>query len=181
MSVVNSPTNLRFQKWLTANQVAVAAPSVVSAVKPANTIIVDGYHGLRIIPFGAGADTNVFVLTFHTVDELEPGAWVTHPLIGVTCTLTTAVGVGPLAPTDRFCDTLVTVALGVTHIGAKMEGFMLRPAWTPTISDLTAAKFYSPADNSIGELLLFTEGMSELYVEIALTSATNANFFYKPV
>ena len=111
-----------------------------------------------IVPFGAGSDTNTFsmrVIGWKVVGRGSESVWIPVTLAEFSCALSTPVGVagGAVVATDRFCDT-ITVVTGNSGVSVDVV---------------------SPADNTIGSILIDLKGFQKLELAFDMTGATNGN------
>ncbi len=127
----------RWRRWRTVNATDNGFPSkITTATRPAPSIGSDAAQAtsaavwelasnaggkvqntIKLIFYGAGSENNTFLarlIAWNLAHEGNPdvAVWVPTPLFEVTCTLSTAVGVGSrlIASTDRFADTIALTA-----------------------------------------------------------------------
>lgn len=119
------------------------------------------HNNVAFIFYGTGNDDTTFdarVTGWQKVSTL----WVPVPLLEVSCTLGTSVGVSGASVTDseRFADT-VTVAAAYTGLAN------------------TAYRVVSPTGNLIAMLMIDMAGLPKLEVEFDRTGATACNALYR--
>lgn len=122
---------------------------------------------IKIIPFGAGSDTNTFAMRVigwqlaykrdvaHN-DELE-ALWIPHTLGEFSCALSTPTGVAgrTCVATDLFCDTITLVSTSG--------------------NDDVDISITSPADNTIAHVKIDVAGCQKVEIVFDLTGASSAN------
>lgn len=155
----------------TVNATDTSFPSKVpTATKPSGTgasasaasvAETKGASNLRVVPFGAGSDTNTFslrVIGWKFVGT--PGSdelWVPTVLAEYSCALTTAVGVAAKAvlDTERFCDTL-TLTANMGNDGVDTTKF-------------------SPGGDLVAHFLVDLKGSDLFELTFDMTGATSGN------
>lgn len=143
----------------------VADPQLAADVATAKNKVI-------IVPFGAGSDTNTFVMRVFgwrlafdrdKAHTLGTAVWIPVKLAEFTCTLSTPAGpaagpagAGILATTDLLCDTIAIVGTsGNTNIDLSIT---------------------SPADNTIAHVVVDLKGSQKLELQFSTGgSATSCN------
>jgi hypothetical protein len=116
-------------------------------------------QNLMLAFFGAGNDDQTFDARVYGWQQVA-GLWVPTLLAQLSCTLSTVVGVAgyPVLNTERFADT-----------------YSLASGFNANVS----VEVVSPANNTIGHVLLDVRGFSKIQVDFDMTGATSANALYK--
>lgn len=135
----------------------------------------DRRRGLRVVFFGPGDNNDTFTYRVWVLRGVsargapgQPGAFLMRLLGAGSCTLGTSVGVasGEVLDTERFVDTL-TYTPTTTGTSPTGPGTSIETAFSPSV-------VYSPADNTIAELILPDLGNEGYYV-IEFNNASDAN------
>lgn len=128
-------------------------------------------NGIRLMFFGAGADTNTFSCrvigwSCGTSDRLSPvtpdtNIWFPTVLVEVSCALSLQTGVANrfLPTTDLFCDTVTVV--GTTGGTAGID-----------------YKIRSPANDTIADMFVDLWGAQAVELTFDMTGATSGNALY---
>lgn len=167
------------QKAFTANANTSSFPSKIPTItEPTNDGVTDLQGGsggcpqrLLILPYGLGSANNTFdmkVIGWRLMgNSLNSGLWVPTTLCEVTCTVGAATGVAaaPVLNTELFVDTIVMKSEALTP---------LRPGWdaTPTAVFSGDITIYSPADDTVGWLLVNLYGCQKVEFTYDQTSGT---------
>lgn len=119
---------------------------------------------IKVIPFGAGSDTDTFDMRLWAWDFLKEtgtlgGIWIPTLLCDVSLALSTPVGIASHKPvnTDRFVDS-VTINHGDDNVNIRE---------------------LSSAENLISYFVIDMEGAELLQFDFDMTGATNGNCLYK--
>jgi hypothetical protein len=126
-------------------------------------------NSIKIVPFGAGSDDTTFSMrvigwqrafkrSADRNDDLE-GLWVPQTLAEFACTLCTSVGIAGRSAinTDRFVDT-------ITLTGTSGN-------------DDVDVSITSPADNTIGHVIIDLKAVQKVEITFDMTGATSGNAF----
>jgi hypothetical protein len=118
-------------------------------------------NGIKVVPFGAGSDTNTFSVRVWGWQKIKTSVignsdlWVPVNLGEFACTLSTPAGVDntPVPSTNVFCDT-ITVTVGSTLGGEAAGENIISPANDTTASFMVDLRGYDKVQ------LDFTTGSS---------------------
>lgn len=170
-----------YQKALTTNADSSSFASKVPTIaEPTNDGVVDLAKGffwspieLLILPYGLGSDNDVFdmkVIGWRHIGAVTPSTqvlWVPTTICEFTCTISAAVGVAgsPVLNTERFADTIV------------VKSNALQPKYTdadatPATTTRGVTLIYSPADDTIGWILLRLMGFEKIEFTFDQTTGT---------
>lgn len=175
LTFIGTPKN-SYRRMLTTSATDTSFPSKIpTATKPSESATsgvidlrgIDNLNTVLLVPFGAGSDTDTFVMRVIGWSSCEvvgdsDRLWIPTTLGDFTCTLTTATGVASksLVVADKFCDTIVNVAAY-----DDLDGITFRVR--------------SPANDTIASILIDVEGHQMLEVTFDMTGATSGNCLAK--